>query len=94
MASVYFSRHAERDLKRIPVGAFVALRKEHVPCLAANPRTGKALHGPLRGYFSYEFGSEGVSYRMAYGLVRGDVVILMVAPRDNFYKQFSRRIRS
>ena len=92
MATVYFSNRAERDLKHLPLAASRALRDTHLLVLEKNPRAGKMLHGPLRGYFSYDFWSSGVSYRIAYEVIRGDVIILMLDARDNFYKKFTRRI--
>lgn len=92
MAAVFFSKPAERDVKHLPIRAQETLRMEHMPRLGQNPHAGKPLHGPLRGYFSYDFRSGGTSYRIAYELMDGDVVILMVDSRDNFYKKFIRRI--
>jgi mRNA-degrading endonuclease RelE of RelBE toxin-antitoxin system len=89
---VFFSPASERDVKRLPIVAREELRAEYLPVLSANPRSGKMLHGPLRGYFSYDFRSAGVSYRIAYELISGDIVILMIDTRDNFYKKFSRRV--
>jgi len=88
---VYFSKPAERDLKSLSRPATEKFQAE-LKHLEANPRVGKILHGPLRGYFSYDFWSGGVSYRAAYEIVKGSVIILMVDARDNFYKKFSRRI--
>jgi len=93
MATVFFSSPAEHDLKRLPLAAQDSLRTEHISRLAENRRTGKPLHGPLRGYFSYDFWSQGVSYRIAYELIKNDVIILMIDTRDNFYKKFLRRTR-
>ena len=93
MVVVYFSRPAEHDLKRLPHEAIEDLRAKHIPALADNTRIGKSLHGPLRGFFSYDFHSSGVSYRIAYELIKSDVVILMIGARDNFYKKFTRRSR-
>jgi len=92
MTAIFFSKPAERDVKHLPVHAQEALRMEHLPQLVKNSRSGKSLHGPLRAYFSYDFRSGGVSYRVAYELMDGDVVILMIDSRDNFYKKFTRRI--
>ena len=93
MATVYFSGPAEQDLKRLPPSAQSELRLKCVPLLSKNPRAGKMLRGPLRGYFSFEFWSRGVSYRIAYELFEGGVIILMIDTRDNFYKKFSHRAR-
>ncbi len=92
MATVRFSHPAEGDLRHLPRMAAAALETEYIPRLAANPRAGKPLHGPLRGLFAYDFHSEGVSYRMAYEFMRGEAVIIMVDTRDNFYKKLLRRI--
>jgi len=91
MGKVFFSRSAERDLKRLPKLALHELQTKHILRLELNPRAGKMLHGPLRGYFAYEFWSDTVSYRIAYEISSGDVIILMIDSRDNFYKKFSRR---
>ncbi len=93
MAKVLFPKPAERDVKRLPDAAREMLRSAHIQRLAENPRAGKPLHGPLRGYFSYEFWTEGVSYRMTYEIVTGDVVVLMIDTRDNYYKKVTKRIR-
>ena len=92
MYTVFFSPASERDVKKLPTVAQAALRDEHIGVLSADPRSGKMLHGPLRGYFSYDFRSVGVSYRIAYELMSGGLVILMIDTRDNFYKKFSRRV--
>ena len=92
MATKRFSRPAEHDLKYLPQRTLDVLRREHIPRLSANPRIGKQLHGPLRGLFAYDFHTEGISYRIAYELMRGEVIIVMIDTRDNFYKKLSRRI--
>ena len=92
MYTVFFSPASERDVKKLPAAVQLELRDEHIPILAANPRAGKMLHGPLRGYFSYDFRSAGVSYRVAYELMSGGLVVLMIDTRGNFYKKFSRRV--
>lgn len=93
MARVLFSSSAERDAKRLPNAARDTLRNKYIRQLAENPRAGKPLHGPLRGYFSLEYWVDGVSYRIAYEIIMGDVVILMVDTRDNYYKKFAKRVR-
>ncbi len=93
MAQIFFASSAERDLKKLPEQAREMLHNTHLGELAQNPRIGKSLHGPLRGYFSYEFWSGGVSYRIAYEIIERTIVILMVDTRDNFYKKFSKRNR-
>jgi mRNA-degrading endonuclease RelE of RelBE toxin-antitoxin system len=92
MVHVFFSKSAERDLKRLPKAAETTIRKSIVE-LEANPQVGKFLHGPLRKFISYEFWASGVAYRIAYEIAGKDAVILMIDTRDNFYKKFSRRIR-
>ena len=89
---IFFSPASERDVKRLPRVAREELRTEHIPVLSADNRSGKMLHGPLRGYFSYDFRSAGVSYRIAYELTGRDLIVLMIDTRDNFYKKFSRRV--
>ncbi|MBI4117088.1 MAG: type II toxin-antitoxin system RelE/ParE family toxin [Parcubacteria group bacterium] len=92
MAIVYFSKPAEHDLKYLPKSAVETIRKELIR-FQTNLRIGKPLHGPLRGYFSFDFWSAGVSYRCAYELAKDNILVLMVDTRDNFYKKFARRVR-
>lgn len=67
----YFSKNpAEHDLKRLPIRAQEVLQTKHIPVLRENSRSGKPLHGPLRGYFSYDFWVAGVSYRIAYEITK------------------------
>jgi len=93
MAVVYFLSAAERDQKHLPREVQDSLQKDQIPQLISNPQIGKSLHGPLRDCFSYEFSSVGTSYRIAYELIKGDVVILMIDKRENFYKKLTRRIK-
>lgn len=92
MAKVFFSKPAEKDLKHLPRFAQESIRDEYVTRLAEDRYCGKQLHGPLRDYFSYDFWVEGVSYRIAYEIVKEDLIILMIDTRDNFYNKFLRRI--
>jgi len=93
MAAVYFSNAAERDLKRMPREVQDSLRKNQIPQLISDPRIGKPLHGPLRDCLSYDFHVEGISYRIAYEIIKNNVIVLMIGARENFYKKLSRRIR-
>lgn len=92
MTRVYFSRPAEKDIKHLPETVQKYVREEQVKLLKSGLFVGKPLHGPLRGYFSFDFYVSGVSYRIAYEIIKGDVVILMIDTRDNFYQKFSRRV--
>lgn len=93
MAKVFFSPPAERDFRRLPRDVREIFQQKHLQRFSENARVGKLLHGPLRGHFSYEFWVGGVSYRIAYEIIKGDVVVLMIDTRDNFYKKFLRRTR-
>ena len=94
MALVFFSKSAEHDLKHLPIRVQEVIRLEHMPRFSKNFWIGKILHGPLRGYFSYDFHSGGISYRIAYEYTKNkDVIVLMIDTRDNFYKKFIRRVR-
>lgn len=92
MVKVYFSKPAEKDLKRLSRSVQESFRDKHILALAENSHASKPLHGPLRGYFSYDFHVEGISYRIAYEINKDDVIILMINSRENFYKKLSHRI--
>lgn len=92
MTIILFSKPAEKDFRKLPREARTAIQEKHIIILKENPRAGKSLHGYLRGYFSYEFWSAGVAYRIAYEIFNKKVIILMIDARGNFYKKFSRRI--
>jgi mRNA-degrading endonuclease RelE of RelBE toxin-antitoxin system len=92
MAKLLFHPAVEKELRTLPRSA----REKAESCfkeLSLDPFAGKPLHGPLRGFFVYRFSADGVSYRIAYEVLRNCVIILMIGTRDNFYKSFSHRTR-
>lgn len=53
--------------------------------IALQPKIGKQLTGKLKPLRSHRFSHAGVHYRIAYK-VNGNVLIIVIASRENFYR--------
>ena len=63
--------------------------KEEILRIGGNPKIGKLLRGTvLKGIRSYRFKFAGVDYRIAYQ-TRGDLIVVYIASRENFYKEIT-----
>ncbi len=58
---------------------------EELDNIATNPKLGKVLLGKLKPCRSHRFTSAGVHYRIAYQ-VNGQVIVILIASRENFYR--------
>jgi mRNA-degrading endonuclease RelE of RelBE toxin-antitoxin system len=68
------------------------LLSRHFSRLKLNPRNySERLHGSLKSCYSYHFGHHP-EYRILFTIVSDEIIILMIAKRENFYKEAYRRI--
>jgi mRNA-degrading endonuclease RelE of RelBE toxin-antitoxin system len=58
---------------------------EELERIATDPKLGKALTGKLKSIRSHKFTSVGVQYRIAYQ-IQGHVIVILIASRENFYR--------
>ena len=83
---------SQKDIDKLPTNIKLELLDKHFSRLKLNPRSySKGLHGLLKNSFSYHFGHHP-EYRILFTLVQNEVIILMIAKRENFYKEAYRRI--
>lgn len=80
-----------KDLRRLSREARNFILSTMLPFIAADPRRGEPLHGPLKGFWKYRSGE----YRIAYELdaTRREVVVLEVGPRGGFYERLRKRAK-
>lgn len=69
--------------------------KAEAQILAEDPYSYEELKGPLKGLRSYKFSFKGTDYRMAYRITEEKklVEVVLVRPRQNFYKLLRQIIR-
>lgn len=83
---------SQKDIDKLPIKVRLEILQRHFPKLKLNPRTySKSLHGVLKGSYTYHFGHHP-EFRILFTLIADEVIILMIAKRENFYKEAYRRI--
>ena len=83
---------SQKDIDKLPVNIRLVILSKHFSKLRLNPKTySQRLHGELKGLYSYHFGHHP-EYRILFTIITNEVVILMIAKRENFYKEAYRRI--
>ncbi len=95
MYQIFITRSAEKDIKKRGGN----LRKE-IKGLTdkltkdPHPSQAKRLTGELNFIFSYHFTFSGSAFRLAYTVdeKKKTITIVMIAPRENFYKILQRKL--
>jgi mRNA-degrading endonuclease RelE of RelBE toxin-antitoxin system len=66
--------------------------KDILRFLSTDPHLSEELKGDKKGIYSYHFFYSSISYRIAYTINEStkEVLILLIAPRENFYKVLSQ----
>ena len=83
---------SQKDVDKLPTNVKIEILTRHFSKLKLNPRVySKRLHGELRGFYSYHFGHHP-EYRILFTVISNEVVILMIAKRENFYKEAYKRL--
>ena len=82
----------QKDIDKLPTNIKIEILTRCFSKLKLNPREySKRLHGELKGLYSYHFGHHP-EYRILFTVISDEVVILMIAKRENFYKEAYRRL--
>lgn len=91
--SLEIERAALKDMKSFP-RPLRELTLEHFDLLVENPFRGQPLVGVLSHLRSYHFRYKGTQYRIAYILYPEQelILVIMVGPRESFYKLLRRRL--
>ncbi len=92
--SLEVERAALKDMKSFP-RPLRELTLEQFDLLVKDPFLGQPLAGMLSHLRSHHFSYKGTQYRMAYMLQPEQklILVIMVGPRENFYKLLRRRLR-
>ena len=88
-ASKYFKKLKDDHLKN--------LFFEAIKLILENPLIGEEKHGDLRGIRSYDIYYKKVNYELSYSVFFENeelVVVIMAGPRENFYDDLKRYLRS
>ena len=83
---------SQKDVDKLPANIKIEILTRHFSKLKLNPREySKRLHGELKGFYSYHFGHHP-EYRILFTVISDEVVIVMIAKRENFYKEAYKRL--
>ena len=83
---------SQKDVDRLRTNIKLELLNRHFSKLQLSPRNySKSLHGILKSCYSYSFGHHP-EYRILFTIIGNEILILMIAKRENFYKEAYRRI--
>ena len=83
---------SQKDVDKLPINIKIEILTRHFSKLKLNPKEySKRLHGELKGFYSYHFGHHP-EYRILFTVISDEVIILMIAKRENFYKEAYRRL--
>ena len=83
---------SKKDINKLSNAVKVELLEKHFPKLKINPKNhAQKLHGKLKDYYSYHFGHHP-EYRILFVMISNEVIISMIASRENFYKEAYRRL--
>ena len=83
---------SQKDVDKLPANIKIEILTRHFSRLKLNPREySKRLHGELKGFYSYHFGYHP-EYRILFAIISNEVVIFMIAKRENFYKEACKRL--
>lgn len=95
MYQILITRSTEKEIKKRG-GNFKKEVKGLTDKLTKDPHPSQAkrLTGELNFIFSYHFTFSGSAFRLAYtvDVKKNAITIVMVAPRENFYKILQRKL--
>lgn len=90
--SLKLTTASKKDIKKLSREVKIELLEKHFPRLKQTPTIcAKRLHGDLKDYYSYHFGHHP-EYRILFIIISNEIIISMIASRENFYKEAYRRL--
>ena len=93
MFKLKFHKKIDKDLSKLSIELRSQIVKKHFPKIAENPYSFPILQGKLKNFRKYSFKYKNSEYRIAYSIENKEVIvyIIMIAPRENFYKRLKLR---
>lgn len=85
---VILHRSAKKFLKKCSFELYTKTQEE-VDNIVKHPRKADSLTGEFKHIRSKHFSFKGTEYRIAY-VIRGDILILLIGTRENFYQNLKR----
>ena len=83
---------SQKDVDKLPTNIKIEILTRHFSKLQLSPKEySKRLHGELKDFYSYRFGHHP-EYRILFAVISDEVLILMIAKRENFYKEAYKRL--
>ena len=87
------SRSFQRKVKKFNKQEKSALDKQVIK-IAENPSIGTEKKGDLRGVFVHKFKIKIIQYLLAYRFVGDDLVLIMIGPHENYYRDLKSYLES
>ncbi len=89
---IYQSSSFEQRVKRLPKPEKEALDNE-IRRIADNPEIGEEKRGDLKGTFVHKFKLRSTQYLLAYRRFESDLELIMIGPRENYYRDLKRHVK-
>jgi addiction module RelE/StbE family toxin len=88
-----FHPKIKKDIKKLDK-SLVKKLPSYFDQILSNPHQNEQLKGNLKDIFSYHFQHQSTNYRIAYTINNDNeiVIFLLIASRENFYKNVALRI--
>jgi mRNA interferase RelE/StbE len=82
---IYQSRSFEKKVKKLSRSEKDVLDRE-IKRIAENPSIGEEKKGDLKDVFAHKFKLKTIQHLLAYRKIGGDLELVMIAPRENYYR--------
>lgn len=90
---IYQSRSFEKKVKKMSRSEKDALDRE-IKRIAEDPSIGEEKKGDLKDVFAHKFKLKIIQYLFAYRKVGGDLELVMIGPRENYYRDLKQYLKN
>jgi len=91
---IYQSRSFEKKAKKLNENEKYELDNE-IRQIAQTPSIGSEKKGDLRGIFVHKFSLQNQMYLLAYRVIMGDSLeLVMIGPHENYYRDLKTYLKS
>ncbi len=89
MYSIFIKKRAEKFISKAEKNLKILL-KSYLDNLSENLFMGEELKKDKKGIYSFHFKYSKTDYRIAYLIEQGELHILLIGTRENFYKELTQ----